>query len=53
MKYSHEFKCWIWLQIRIVSYSLSLSPNIEQIKSMLDRAFKKFLHISGFVFHSD
>ena len=37
----------------IISYDLSLSPNITPIKSMLDRAFKKFPNISRLVFHSD
>lgn len=37
----------------IISYDLSLSPNMEQIKRMLDKAFKKNLNIDGLIFHSD
>ena len=37
----------------IVSYDLSLHPTMEQIKRMLDTAFKKFPEVSGLVFHSD
>ena len=37
----------------IISYDLSLSPNMEQIKRMLDRAFKKFPNVAGLIFHSD
>ena len=37
----------------IISYDLSLSPNLEQIKKMLDGAFKKFSHVDGLIFHSD
>ncbi len=37
----------------IVSYDLALSPNMEQIKRMLDRAFQKFPNLSGLIFHSD
>ena len=37
----------------IISYDLSLSPNMEQIKRMLDKAFEKFQKVSGLVFHSD
>ena len=37
----------------IISYDLSLSPNLEQIKRMLDRAFRKFPVVSGLIFHSD
>lgn len=37
----------------IISYDLSLSPNMEQIKRMLDKAFAKFPEVSGLVFHSD
>ena len=35
----------------IISYDLSLSPNLEQIKRMLDGAFKKFPHVDGLIFH--
>ena len=37
----------------IVSYDLSLSPNIKQIQHMLNRAFDKFPSVSGVIFHSD
>ena len=37
----------------IISYDISLSPNLEQIKRMLDKAFSKFPKISGLVLHSD
>lgn len=37
----------------IISYDLSLSPNLEQIHRMLDNAFKKFPSVEGLIFHSD
>ena len=37
----------------IISYDLSLSPNMEQIKRMLDKAFEKFPIVNGLIFHSD
>ena len=37
----------------IISYDLSLNPNLEQIKRMLDKAFDAFPDVSGLVFHSD
>jgi transposase InsO family protein len=37
----------------IISYDLSLSPNMEQVKRMLDKAFKKFQRVNGLIFHSD
>ena len=37
----------------IISYDLSLSPNMEQIKRMLSKAFKKFPSVKGLIFHSD
>ena len=37
----------------IVSYDLSLKPNLEQIRRMLNNAFEKFPSISGLIFHSD
>lgn len=37
----------------IISYDISLSPNLEQIKRMLDDAFRKFPNVSGLIFHSD
>ena len=37
----------------IISYDLSLSPNLEQIHRMLEKAFKKFPTLNGLIFHSD
>ena len=37
----------------IISYDLSLSPNLEQIHRMLDKAFEKFPTVNGLIFHSD
>lgn len=37
----------------IISYDLSLSPNMEQIHHMLDKAFEKFSKVDGLIFHSD
>ena len=37
----------------VISYDLSQSPNMEQIKRMLDGAFSKFPSVEGLVFHSD
>jgi len=37
----------------IVAFDLSLSPNMEQIKRMLDTAFEKFTDVKGLIFHSD
>lgn len=37
----------------IISYDLSMSPNLDQIKRMLARAFKKHTDLRGLVFHSD
>ena len=37
----------------IISYDLSLSPNLEQIHNMLDSAFEKFPSVEGLIFHSD
>lgn len=37
----------------IISYDLSLSPNLEQVKRMLDAAFEKFDDVTGVVLHSD
>ncbi|PHU40098.1 hypothetical protein CSX00_07695 [Pseudobutyrivibrio ruminis] len=37
----------------IISYDLALSPNMEQIKRMLDSAFQKFPNLKGLIFHSD
>ena len=37
----------------IISYDLSLNPNLEQIKQMLDMAFKKFSSVEGLILHSD
>ena len=37
----------------IISYDLSLSPNMEQIHRMLNNAFEKFPSVDGLIFHSD
>ena len=37
----------------IISYDLSLSPNLEQIRNMLERAFERFPSVEGLIFHSD
>ena len=37
----------------IISYDLSLSPNLEQIKRMLNKAFDKFPDVKGLILHSD
>lgn len=37
----------------IISYDLSLSPNMEQINRMLYSAFEKFPSVEGLIFHSD
>ena len=37
----------------IISYDLSMSPNLEQIARMLNKAFDKFPSVEGLIFHSD
>ena len=37
----------------IISYDLSLSPNLEQIQRMLNKAFEKFPTLNGLILHSD
>lgn len=37
----------------IISYDLSLHPNMEQIKRMLDQALERSNDLSGLIFHSD
>lgn len=37
----------------IVAWDLSLSPNFDQTKRMLDQAFKKYPSLNGLIFHSD
>lgn len=37
----------------IISYNLSLSPNMEQIKDMLNKAFERFPSVNGLIMHSD
>lgn len=37
----------------IISYDLSLHPNLEQIRRMMDAAFEKFPCVEGLIFHSD
>lgn len=37
----------------IISYDISTSPNLEQTKRMLDKAFKQHSNLEGLIFHSD
>ena len=37
----------------IISYNLSLSPNMEQVKDMLHKAFERFPSVNGLIMHSD
>ena len=37
----------------IISYNLSLSPNMKQIKDMLHKAFVRFPSVNGLIMHSD
>ena len=37
----------------VISYNLSLSPNIAQVKDMLNKAFKRFPSVQGLIMHSD
>ena len=37
----------------IISYDLSTSPSLNQIRRMLEKAFKKFDSLEGLIFHSD
>ena len=37
----------------VVSYDLSLRPNLDQIRRMLNGAFEKFPSVKGLIFHSD
>ena len=37
----------------IISYNLSLSPNMKQIKDMLKKAFERFPSVNGLIMHSD
>lgn len=37
----------------IVSYSISESPNFNQISEMLERAFEKYGNLNGLIIHSD
>ncbi len=37
----------------IISYDLSLHPNMNQITNMLNKAFEKFPNTKGLIFHSD
>ena len=37
----------------IISYDLSLHPNLSQIKRMLDKAFEKIPETEGLIMHSD
>ncbi len=37
----------------IISYDLSLSPNLKQISNMLTKAFSKFPKLNDLILHSD
>ena len=37
----------------VISYDLSLSPNMEQIKDMPRKAFERFPDVEGLIMHSD
>lgn len=37
----------------IISYDLSLHPNLKQITNMLTQAYEKFSILEGLIFHSD
>lgn len=37
----------------IISYDLSLQPNLSQITRMLQKAFEQFPNLDGLIFHSD
>ena len=37
----------------IISYTVSKSPNFEQIKDMLNKAFSKYKSLKNLIFHSD
>ena len=44
---------WIYLTTKIVSYSVSTSPNLEQIRKMLNGLFEKLPADAKPIFHSD
>ena len=35
----------------VISYNLSLSPNMAQVKDMLNKAFKRFPSVQGLIMH--
>lgn len=37
----------------IISYDLSLHPNLKQISNMLEKAFNKFPKLNNLILHSD
>lgn len=37
----------------IISYDLSMNPNLEQIERMFNKAFEKFPSLEGLIFHPD
>lgn len=41
------------LSNEIISYNLSTSPNMEQIKDMLNKAFERFPSVQGLIMHSN
>lgn len=38
---------------KIISYNVSKSPNLDQVRNMLDKAFAKFDNLNGLILHSD
>ena len=38
---------------KIISYNVSKSPNLDQVRNMLDKAFAKFDNLDGLILHSD
>ena len=51
-------KCYIFPILdrftnEIISYDLSLHPNLKQITNMLTQAYEKFSILEGLIFHSD
>lgn len=37
----------------VISYNLSMSPNLKQVKDMLQQAFDRFPTVQGLILHSD
>ena len=41
------------LSSQVISYDLSLQPNLNQIKRLLDKAFESVSSLKELIFHSD